>query len=99
MIFEALQNRCTDDVILALLDANESAVKKLNARGRLLLYEIIISRYSDRVVMKTFHLYPWAAMIRCKALDTASVQEKYYPRDCITAELPENSLNDLQAVF
>ncbi len=66
IIFEALQNRCSDDVILALLDANESAIKKLKASGHLLLHEIIISRYSDRVVMKTFHFYPWAAMIQCK---------------------------------
>jgi hypothetical protein len=66
IIYKALQKKCSDDVILALLDANESAIKKLKASGRLLLHEIIISRYSDRVVMKTFHFYPWAAMIQCK---------------------------------
>jgi len=58
IIYKALQKKCSDDVILALLDANESAIKKLKASGRLLLHEIIISKYSDRVVMKTFHLIP-----------------------------------------
>ncbi|MFN9981392.1 MAG: hypothetical protein ACK53Y_15815, partial [bacterium] len=113
----ALQYKCSDDVILALLDANESAVKKYSSSGRLLLHEALIYRYSEKVIMKVFHAYPWAAMIRCKqtgklplhfaaesfsspvivealirkypeALDTASLKDKYFPRDYITSALP-----------
>jgi hypothetical protein len=121
VIFKALQYECSDDVILALLDANESAVKKYSSSGRLLLHEALIYRYSEKVIMKVFHAYPWAAMIRCKqtgklplhfaaesssshvivealirkypeALDTASLQDKYFPRDYITSALPEKSI-------
>jgi hypothetical protein len=66
IIFQALQHNYSENVLLAILDANVSAAKSLSSSGRLLLHEAIITGCSERVIMKIFHLYPWAAMIRCK---------------------------------
>ncbi len=64
-IFQAIYQGCTnDDVLLALLESNESAAKKTNCSGCLLLHQAIVSNCSETVIMKIFHVYPWEAMVQ-----------------------------------
>jgi hypothetical protein len=50
LIFQAVNQGCTDDVILALLEANQSAAKKTNDKGRLLLHECILRNCSSTII-------------------------------------------------
>lgn len=65
-LHKAIESNYSDEVVLALLEANPGAAMVESDDGELPLHQIIKKSYSDAVAMAIFSSFPSAAMIRCK---------------------------------
>jgi hypothetical protein len=65
-LHKAIESNYSDEVVLALLEANPGAAMVDSDNGELPLHQTIKRGYSDAVVMEIFLSFPSAAMIRCK---------------------------------